>query len=84
MPIYAYKNHTTGEHIEVMRRITETDVLPNESDYGFGDLDLSEPPVWERLISSTTWVQASGYRAGGKGAKLGYKPVTKRKVDESI
>lgn len=81
MPYYKWKNHNNGEEVEILRPIA----LINDPPYQDECKLPIEDAKWERLMpEGTIWAQAPGYRAGGKGAKTGFKPRVNTKPTESI
>jgi hypothetical protein len=77
MPFYNWVDLNSKLEVEVLRPVSQFDFPPIPDDEY--DPAVIPDPVWERTMpSGTSWKQAPGYRAGGKGAKGGFNPKTSR------
>ncbi len=84
MPYYRWRENQTGIEVEVLRRTSEIELPPSPSDEDY-PTSVGPEPEWERLLAGgSTWIQAPGYRAGGKGSKGGFVPRINRKSADSL
>ncbi len=64
MPLYTYVDHVSGVEVDVIRRVSETELLPTAEEAGMTEEQWAQA-TWERLVGSGITV----HRAPGFGSK---------------
>ncbi len=78
MPRYLWIERNSGMEVETLRSMADYQVPPQPG----ADFVAEEGKEydWERVLAGgTSWQQAPGYRAGGKGSKGGFRARTSLK-----